>query len=120
MSSDSYNDRQVWVINELSAMTLTSVRRFSTTSCLAEKMTLVKDLAPQSKIILRVYISKSTLSRLTVFLLKKTLSGNLFCRAVTLFLTRAPPWAQKKKQNKNESLHKAQQSMHYIAIYASL
>lgn len=50
MSSDFYNDRQVWVINELSAVTLTSVRRFWTTSCLTENMTHVEDAAPLSEI----------------------------------------------------------------------
>lgn len=37
ISSDLYNDRQVWVINELSAVTLRGVGRFSTTSSLVRK-----------------------------------------------------------------------------------
>lgn len=37
ISSDLYNVRQVWVINELSAVTLRGVGRFSTTSSLVRK-----------------------------------------------------------------------------------
>lgn len=53
MSSDLYNDRQVWLINELSAMTLRSIRRLETTTGLVEKVT-----PPYQRNILQLWILK--------------------------------------------------------------